>query len=239
MMGPEGVLLIGTIGGAMLAAIGAGVFGMGTAAATEGVPKGRKKVIVAAAAFPFASLVWFEALLVFEWKINERFFQRDGGIGDEWKCPLPNGYALDMIDQPDRGLLYNPKTQVVGGGLASQPDAPGGVRLLQLAGPYMLGGSDTTWRLQGHLVDSYFLIDARTGKRADFGTYDALRDAASKLNIQLRLEQVGDVYSKYRFTWFDSLVDYVTAVPLVLYAGLLIWRILRLRKTRFLAPIAN
>jgi hypothetical protein len=238
-MGPEGVLLIGTIGGAMLAAIVAGVFGRGTAAATEGAPKGRKKVIIAAAAFPFASLVWFEALVVFQWKINERFFQRDAGFGDEWKCPLPNGYALDMIDQPDRAFLYNPETQLVRGSVMSQPDAPSGVRLLQLAGPYLLGGSDTTWHLEGHLVNSYFLIDARTGKRADFGTYDALRDAASKLNIQLRLEQVGDVYSKYRFTWFDTLVDYVTAVPLVLYAGLLIWRILSLRKTRFLTPIAS
>jgi hypothetical protein len=238
-MGPEGVLLIGVISGTMLAAIGAGIFGMATAVATERVPKGRKKLIIAAAAFPAASLVWFEALVVLQWKINERFFQRDAGIGDQWKCPLPNGYALDMIDQPDRAFLYNPETQLVRGSVASQPDAPSGVRLLQLAGPYLLGGSDTTWHLPGNSVDSYFLIDARTGKRRDFGTYDALRDGASKLNIQLRLEQVGDVYSKYRFTWFDSLVSYVTAVPLVLYAGLLIWQILRLRKTRFLTPIAS
>ena len=239
MMGPEGVLLIGTIGGLGLAAIGAGVFGMGTAAALDRVPKGRKKLIIAAAAFPFASLFWFEVLIVFQWKINERFFQRDAGIGDQWKCPLPNGYALDMIDEPDRAFLYNPETQLVRGSVASQPDAPSGVRLLQVVGPYLLGGSDTTWHLPANEVDSYFLIDARTGKRTDFGTHDALREVASRLKIQLRLDRVSNVYSKYRFTWFDSLVNYVTAVPLLLYAGLLIRQILRLRKTRFLAPIAS
>ena len=107
-----------------------------------------------------------------------------------------------MIDVTDQGWVYNPKTQHSQSGVAEQEDAVAGVRNVQVAGQYILGGADT--KSFEHLgkdsnqVDSYFLLDTRTGKRTKFQTFDALRGRALQLNIELNLQPFNSVYAKYR-----------------------------------------
>lgn len=181
-------------------------------------------------------LIWAGAVFAFQAFINEAVLHRDAGIGDTWTCPLPNGYALLMIDVSDQGAVYNPRTQTASDGVTDQDDALDGVRTLQLVGPYILGGrdrhsfnhqwSDTTY------IDSYFLLDTRVGKHSNFPTYDQLRGAAQKLGIALHLEPISTVYSRYRFTRFDIVALFLLCVPPLVCAFLLVRRVLRLRRTR-------
>lgn len=59
--------------------------------------------------------------------VNEIVLHRDPGLGDTWHCPLPNGYALLMIDVMDHGWVYNPKTQP-GDSVTEREDSVAGVR---------------------------------------------------------------------------------------------------------------
>ena len=186
--------------------------------------------------FRSACLGWAGGVFVFYAVVNEVVFHRDPGIGDAWTCPLPNGYAIEMIDVTDRGSLYNPKTQDI-----NSRDALSDVCVLQLAGRYILGGaackSDVPHGPEAHdAVLTYFLLDTRTGKRADFPKYKDLRDAAIKLNIKLRLDRIDVVYGRYRFTWFDALAALgIFGVPL--FCGWLLFRwMIRIRKSGSLLP---
>lgn len=103
---------------------------------------------------------------------------------------------------------------------------------MQLAGPYVLGGSDSGGMSMTNAVDSYLLLDTKTGKRTDFKTYDELRGAAQQLRIQTSLVPIGRLYSKYRFTWFDPFAGLLLIVPPLIGAALLMRWAVRLRKTR-------
>jgi len=133
-----------------------------------------------------------------------------------------------MIDDTDHGIVYNPKTQP-GGGIGEEEDAVFNVSIVQVAGRYILGGGDT------RTADSYFLLDTQTGKRSNFGSYDELATAAKQLNIQLHLENIATVYSRYRFTWFDVLIGMLVCIPLLAYAVVTLKWIVRLRRTRQVA----
>jgi hypothetical protein len=232
-MGIGFVLLIWAVAGTILAGIGTLLFGGLTSLLTRKVTRGRRRVIIAAGLLPFACLIWAGALFVFQALVNEGVLHRDPGLGDTWHCPLPNGYALMMIDVTDQGWVYNPKTQP-GDGVGEQDDAVAGVRIVQIAGRYIAGGSDT--RSFQHLgqnsseVDSYFLLDTQTGKQTKFKSYGELLQAASQLPIQLDLKPIDHVYSQYRFTKFDVFVGLLLAIPPLLAVGLLVWWIVRLRR---------
>lgn len=239
-MGIGIVLLFWAVVGTILAGIGMLVLGGATAFFTRRVVKGRRTAIVAAGLFPFACLAWAGALFVFQAFVNEAILHRDPGLGDSWHCPLPNGYALMMIDVTDQGWVYNPKTQAVAGGVGEQEDAVAGVRMVQVAGQYIVGGSDS--QSFQHLeqnkndVDSYFLLDTRTGKRTTVKTYDELRQVASQVGIQLDLRPINSVYSRYRFTWFEVFIGFLLCVPPLLTAWLLFKWIVRLRGTQETSP---
>ncbi|SRR5712692_775653 len=100
-MGIGLVILLGAVVGTVAAAIGTVVLRSATAFLTRRVTKGRRSVILAATVFPFGCLAWGAAVFICQWTINENVFHRDPGIGDAWKCPLPNGYALLTIWQAD------------------------------------------------------------------------------------------------------------------------------------------
>jgi hypothetical protein len=234
-MGIGIVLLLWAVVGAILAGVGMLVLGGITANFLRGVNEGRRKAIIAAGLFPFVCLGWAAVVFFFQAAVNEGVLHRDPGLGDVWECPLPNGYALLMIDVEDQGWVYNPKTQV-DGGVGEQEDAVSGVRLVQVAGRYILGGRDSrSFEQSGNgdgKVDSYFLLDTSTGKRQTFLTYDALRSVAGQLGVQVSLQPIEVAYSKYRFTYFDVLVGFLLCVPLLLAAWLLVRWIVRLRKSR-------
>ena len=229
------VLLAAAVVGTVIASIGGTALGGATAWFTKSVQRGRRTAILVAIAFPFACLAWGGLVFAFQAVVNGMALHRDAGLGDAFECPLPNGYALLMIDVTDSGWVYNPKTQR-SNGVSEQEDAPYGVRLVQVAGKYVLGGLDSKADDEAPhdatRVDSYFIIDATTGKRTNFSTYNELGESASRLGIGLRLEPIVSVYRRYRFTWFDGFAALLFCVPPFLSGALLLFWILRLRKTR-------
>jgi hypothetical protein len=234
IMGIGFVLLIWVVVGAILAGVGSVVLGGTTALLTRGVAQGRKRVILAASVFPFLCLGWAGIVFFSQAAVNELVFHRDPGLGDTWQCPLPDGYALLMIDETEQGWVFNPKTQGWTG-VAESEDSISGVRVLQLSGPYILGGRDShayQFASKDDYIESYFLLDTRTGKHESFQTYEALRDKAQEMGIALGMERISVVYSKYRNTSFEMLAVLVLLGPPLIFACLLIRWVLRLRKIR-------
>jgi hypothetical protein len=227
-MGIGMVLIAWAIAGSIFAGLGALVLGSAASFFTRGSCERRRKVIISAILFPFACLAWMGAVFVFQAVVNDSFLHRDLGAGDTWRCPLPDGYALMMIDVTDQGWVYNPKTQP-GDDVGEQADAVAEVRKRQVAGPYILGslGLENSGR-----VDAFFLMDTRAGTHKTFSNYAELRTAAQILGIQLGLEPIDAVYSRYRFTWFDDLAGVLLFVPPLVAGGFLVWWVIRLPRTR-------
>lgn len=239
-MGPAFVLLAYVVVGSVLAGVGAAVTGGVTALLTRGAPKGRRRALIAAILFPFAGLAWSLAVLLVSGIINESVLHRDLGFGDTWQTPLPNGYQLLMIDVTDHGWVYNPKTQGHDA-VATQEDAVDGVRIMQVAGPYILGGTgsqsyDDEDKIHTDRVDNYFLLDTQTGNHLTFTSLESLAGATAPLGINLNLERIDVVYSRYRYTWFDKLIIFVLCTPPLIFAGLIVWWIVLVRRTRRTVP---
>ena len=237
-MGIGLVLIFWIVIGSILASIGFVVFGGTTAFLTRGVREGRKKAILAASAFPFSCLIWAGVVFIFQAAVNVGLLHRDAGLGDGWDCPLPNGYAIEMIDVTDQGTVYNPKTQTVSGVVSGQNDVANCVRIMQVTPRYILGGLDS--KAYNYLgsnsdqLDGYFILDTQAGTRTDIPTLDALRLSAASLGIQLNLEPIETVYDHYRFTWFDVVSAFLLIVPPLIVAGLMVRWIVRLRRSRIL-----
>ncbi len=186
--------------------------------------------VLAVGVFPFAFLGWAGTVFVFQAVVNEFFLHRDAGAGDSWKCPLPNGYSLSFIDTMDQGFLYDPKTQRDSDATVSQEDTVSGVRLLQVSGQYILGGATSDEISSDHAsIDHYFLIDGKSRRRHDFSNIDELKVYAAYRGVQVNLESVDRVYSKYRFTWFDVFTAFLFCGPLFVYGCVLVWWLVRLR----------
>lgn len=231
-MGIGFVLVVWGIIGAVLAGVGALSLRWAVAHFTRGANGSRRGLLRSVTVFPIACLFWAAAVFVFQAVVNVVFLHRDIGLGDGFDCPLPNGYALTFIDVTDIGTLYNPKNRPLWSGVME--NAVNDVRLMQLSGPYVLGASDA--RSFEHFgdgsspVDSYFLLDTRTGNRADFQTYNELREAAQRLSIQPGLVPISSLYSKYRFTWFDAFAAMLLLGPPLVGAVLLLRWTQRLRR---------
>jgi hypothetical protein len=230
-----GLVLLGwAVVGTILACVGALVMGGVSGWLTRGAQKGRSRVVFGAILFPFGCLVWAGLLFVVQAVANGAM-HRDAGLGDTWNCPLPNGYMLMMIDVTDQGWIYNPKTQP-GDGVGEQEDAVSGVRMVQVSGKYILGSLDSnSFKHLGQEtdeVDSYFLMDTQTGKRADFPSSEALGRAAAQLGVKLSLENIYVVYSRYRFTWFDGIIGLLLCALPAGYLLVLVRRIMQIRRSR-------
>lgn len=233
-MGIAFVLLFWAIGGTIFSTLVALVFGGATASLTRGVTNGRRRAIFLAGLFPFACLVWAAVIFIFQAFVNEGLLHRDPGIGDAWHCSLPNGYEILMIDVTDYGSVYNPKTQPVAGGVGEQEDAVFGVRSLQISGPYIVGAVDEREppEIETSKIDSYFILDTRTGKRTTLRTYDSVVSAAGQLGIPVSLEPIYRVYSRYRFSWFDVFAGTLLLGPILIGFAFLVRLVVGLRRAR-------
>ena len=225
-MGIGIVLLFWAVVGFVLACGAAAALGICAAWLTRGVVRGRRILIIAAIAFPFGCLAWSAVIFVFQATVNEVWLGRDAGIGDGWRCPLPNGYSILMIDVTDWGTIENSKTQ---------QEVATEVVHLQVAGRYLLGDRDRsiptrTDSLKPN-VDSYFLVDTQAGVRQDFQRKEDLETSAANLGIATRLEPISEVYSRYRFSWFDILTAFLFGFPPLACFGGLAWWTIRLRKS--------
>ncbi len=150
-------------------------------------------------------------VFVFQAYVNESLLYRDPGFGHTWQTPLPNGYAILMLDEHHDGTVFNPATHFSDSSNndihPDGPDAVSGVRVIQLAGNKILGGAGPIGQYSSpaarNRIDSYFLLDTDAHTRANFPNYDALTQAAQPLGIAPHLEPIYRVYKRYRFTWFD------------------------------------
>lgn len=239
-MGIGFVLLIWAVIGFSFAAVGTVALGSTAAYVTRRAQFGRDRLIVAARVFPFACLGWAAVVFISQATVNETVFHRDPGIGDAWQGPLPNGYAILMVDMPDRGCVYNPKTQSVEDSVVEQEDAPCEIGRLQVEGRYILGGrfGDSADGSDRAEAEPYFLLDTQTGKRIGFSTYEALRAYAQGLGIRLNLKSIESIYSTYRFTRFDIFVALLFFTPLLIGSFLLVRWTLKVRSTRLPSQMA-
>src|SRR6266516_884685 len=235
-MGLGIVLVFWAVVGIVVASVGALTLAGATTLLTRRVSAGRRRAILAAAIFPFVCLGWGACVFVFQAGINEVLLGRDLGIGDTWHAPLPNGYQIMMIDVTDQGWIYNPKTQPSSGVVVGdQEDAVTGARNVQVAGRYILGGTDS--KSFEHLgqgsenVDSFFILDTATGKQTKFQTYDELRSRAQELRIDLNPEPINSVYARYRSTWFDLFAALLSFIPPLVGLVLLARWVWHLRRT--------
>ncbi len=165
--------------------------------------------------------------------INEAVFHLDPGLGDLWQCPLPNGYALTMVDVPDHGRVYNPATQQFPGFFGEQKDAVTDVRILQVSDRYVVGGTDSRGFRQQRAddqVDSYFLLDTRAGIQRRFSNLGELAAAVQPLGLRLQLEPIRRICLRYRYSWFDALAGVLLCGPPLLGLVLLGRSILKLRR---------
>jgi len=172
--------------------------------------------------------------------INAAVLHRDPGLGDPWECPLPNGYALAMVDVADHGRVYNPATQTFPEVVDEQKDAVRNVRILQVSDRYVVGGTDSHgFRNQGadDQVDWYFVLDTRAGMQTRFSNTDELAAAVHPLGFRLQLEPIRRVYIRYRYTWFDALAGILFCGPPLLGLVLLGRSILKLRAST--EPLAH
>lgn len=234
-MGLAFVLIFYAIALTVAASFAAVVLGTTAHLLTRRSGRKRKIAVLASVVFPFACVAyagaWFAAYAV----INDAFFHRDPGLGDSWATPLPNGYALLMIDTTGQGTVYNPKTQPIQGSVSSSYDAVFGVRQLQVSGNLIFGARDTGYfgRIgQGsNVVDSYFELNTKTGFHEEFTSLAALRQRAASEGVSLNLHKFYSVYLDYRMTWFDYSAGLILLlVPLIAFVALARW-IWKIRQT--------
>jgi hypothetical protein len=206
-MGIAVVLIFYAIAMTIAASVGAAVLGLATYALTKPSGAGRKRAVLTAVIFPFLCVVWAGLWFVAYAGINASVFHRDPGFGDGWDTPLPNGYALMMIDTTDQGTVYNPKTQDGSGSVSSRDDAVSGVRQLQVSGKLIFGARDQGYfqRLgqESKFVDAYFELDTDKKTHTEFKSIDDLRRRAAEEGVTLNLRLFESVFGDYRTTWFD------------------------------------
>jgi hypothetical protein len=173
---------------------------------------------------------WFIAYAV----INDLVFHRDPGLGDSWETPLPNGYALAMIDVTDEGTVYDPKTQSGRDSVSSRDDAVFGVRQLQVADHLIFGARDSGYfdrrGQNSNYVDTYFELDTAKKTHSEFKSLEELRRRAATEGVSLNLRDFQSVFGDYRTTWFDYLaVAVLLLVPMIAFIFLVRW-ILKMRR---------
>jgi hypothetical protein len=231
-MGLMFVLIFWAVVGAVVGSISAGVLAAITSFLTRGTTQGRRKLVIFAALLPFACLAWAGTVFVFQAAVNEGLLHRDLGLGDGWHAPLPNGYQVSFIDVTDQGSIC----PIAQGDDGCTSPSISGVRLLEMAGPNLLGAADSQWfrhlGQQTSAVDQYFILDTRDGRKTAFTGLDQLKTKATTLGISLRLEPIYSIYSRYRFTSFDHFALCLLVLPPTGAVALLGYWVIRLRRTR-------
>jgi hypothetical protein len=187
----------------------------------------RRRAVVVSALFPFACVldagVWFICYST----VNYLGFHRHPVLGDTWETPLPNGYALMMIDTTDQGTVYNPRTQPGGSLVVGRDDAVFGVRQLQVSNK-LIGARDYGYfgRMgqESKIVDSYFELGTNRNAQLQFESLDDLRKLAASEGVALQLREYASVFHDNRTTWFDYFAGLaLLGVPLVGFFWLVRW----------------
>ena len=208
-MGIGVVLIFYAVVLTIAASIGAVVLGMASYTLTRHSGPNRKRAIFASVLFPFVCVAFAGGWFIAYWVINYEVFHRDPMLGDTWQTPLPNGYALMMIDTTDQGTVYNPKTESGDGSISGRDDAVFGVRQLQVSNGRIFGARDSGYfgRIgqESKAVDTYFELDTTQKTHTEFKSLDELQKRAASEGVILKLREFQSVFGDYRTTWFDYL----------------------------------
>lgn len=194
---------------------------------THGKRSIRSEAISLSIAIPFGcvaygTLVIMVSTCFFSLPINPERIARDSQI-----YPMMNGYTLGMSDEGKNCYIVKRNS-----GNASHAPYRDRVTAMQVEGDLVLGRSDLTTRAHQH----YFLLDTKAERLTEFGDSMALREAAEKRRIVLKLsspeQYVQDkmhsqekVYDK-RLVWLYPLL----LIPMVVAVGgwvLRLWRMSR------------
>jgi len=206
-MGIVVVLIFYAVALTIAASVGAVVLGIVSYVLMKRPGPKRKRAVLASILFPFTCVVFAGGWFVVYSVVNYEVFHRDPMLGDSWETPLPNGYALMMIDTTDQGTVYNPKTQSGYGLVVGAEDAVFGVRQLQVSNGLIFGARDNGYfgRIgqDSKFVDTYFELDTTKDKETEFKSLDDLRSRAASEGITLKLREFQSVFGDYRATWFD------------------------------------
>ncbi len=207
-MGIGFVLLVYTVVLTGAATAGAAVLGHVSYRLTR-----NSKAVVVSAVFPFLCVAFAAGWFVIYAAVNSEVFHRDAGLGDSWETPLPNGYALMMIDTTDQGTVYNPKTQDGSGSVSSKDDAVFGVRQLQVSKNLIFGARDSKsfehFDQESNVVDAYFELNTDKITHTEFKSLDELKRQAASEGVTLQLREFDSVFGDFRNTWFDWLAGAV------------------------------
>src|SRR5215475_15268258 len=98
--------------GTLIATALAVIAGTLTAIAVPRGRAGRTRSVLWACIYPFAAFCWLVAVFVFQAYVNEAVLYRDAGagFGRTWQTPLPNSYAILLLDEHHDGTVFNPAT---------------------------------------------------------------------------------------------------------------------------------
>lgn len=227
-MGIVVVLIFYAIVLLIAASVGAAVLGGVAYVLTKSAGSKRKWAILVPILFPFACVIfaggWFATYAV----INYEVFHRDPMLGDTWETPLPNGYALMMIDTTDQGIVYDPKTQSDRGSVIGKEDAVFGVRQLQISDELIYGAWDSGYfdRIgqDSRFVDSYFELNTSQKTHTEFKSLEDLRRRGVSEGVTLNLREFQSVFGDYSTTWFDYLAGLILFfMPVVGFFFLVRW----------------
>jgi len=225
-MGIGVVLIFYTIVLTVAAAAGAAVLGSIAYVLTK--HSAWKRPVVASTLFPFICVAFAGGWFVTYALVNDEVFHRDPMLGDGWETPLPNGYALMMIDTTDQGTVYNPKTQGSDGSVVERDDAVFGVRQLQVSKNLIFGARDSGYfdRIgqDSKIVDAYFELNTDKKTHIEYRSLNELQQQAGSEGVALHLREFQSVFADFRTTWFDYFAFAVLVlVPMAAFTLLARW----------------
>ncbi|HEU4636586.1 MAG TPA: hypothetical protein VFS41_10435 [Edaphobacter sp.] len=107
-----------------------------------------------------------------------------------------------MIDTTDQGSIY-------GSFISEGQPVVDTVQQLQISDNLIFGARDEdyygdTARRPGPAI-SYFLLNTSDRSKTEFSSLGQLRQQALSRRVKLKLRAFNEVFSEYRYTWFDFL----------------------------------
>ena len=167
------------------------VFGGITATVVKDVSWPRRLARSATCALPFVCL----ALVTLPFLLQRLIVEKTNVPGS---CRLSNGFSLMMVDTTGPALVYKSTKDFTKAGIDWQKEGVDGVTVLQVADRYVLGGRNSYgWAHSAEKeeeVESYFLLDTKTGKITTVPSIAELEKRASQLGVHLNLEHAYRVY---------------------------------------------
>ena len=114
-------------------------------------------------------------------------------VGFSKPCHLTGNYSLMMVDAESPGWVYKDMNGFQN--IDWNRDGIDGVKSLQIAGNYIVGGRDSHGFQKNAVVNEYFLIDTDTSTLRRFATWSQLEAAVTPIEIHVQLKPAISLYA--------------------------------------------